>query len=428
VRATFRSLGNRNYRMYFIGQTVSLTGTWMQRVGQGWLVLELTDSAAMLGLTAALQALPLLLTGVWGGLLADRMDKRRLLLCTQALSAILAAVLAILIVTQLVQLWMVLLLAFSLGIVNALDNPARHGFISEMVTRDDLANAVTLNSIAVNIGRSVGPALAGLLIAAAGLAAAFAVNAFSFLAVFLALLFMRLGEIDRPIPAPRAPGQIREGLRYASSQPEVAAPLLILAITGLLAAELQVKLPILAVDAFGGGAQTYGFMLSAIGVGAVVGGLVVAGSLQPSQKTLLLTTVGFGVVLLVVSVAPTLPVAYAAMFVLGASSIAYRSAAMSLLQLAAAPALRGRVLSLAALAQRGTTPLAAPLAGWLAEVVSARFSLGLGGVASIFAAVAVALYLRRRAPDPPDPGIPGTLPTENGKVVRGQASNDVTSE
>lgn len=424
MRATFQSLGNRNYRMYFFGQTVSLTGTWMQRVGQGWLVLELTGSGAFLGLTLALQALPLLLTGVWGGLLADRFDKRRLLLGTQALSALLAALLSMLIVAELVKLWMVLVLAFALGLVNALDNPARNGFVSELVSREHLLNAVTLNSIAVNIGRSVGPALAGLVIAAAGLAAAFAVNSASYMAVFLALVLMRGADIDRAVPARRARGQIREGLRYASSTPNVAAPLFLLTVTGLLAAEMQVKLPLLAVQAFHGGAQTYGLMFSAIGVGAVIGGLVVAGSLQPSQKTLLLTTLGFGVVLLLVSVSPTLPVAYAAMFALGAATIAFRSSAMSMLQLAAAPGIRGRVLSLAALAQRGTTPVAAPLAGWVAEVAGARFSLGMGGVATICAAVAVTLYLRRRTQRQADAGRSPTAPPEPCKPAEGPIVKD----
>lgn len=414
--ATFSSLENRNYRMYFIGQTVSLTGTWMQRVGQGWLVLELTGSGALLGVTAALQALPLLLTGAWGGLMADRLDKRRLLLVTQALSALLAALLSVLIVTDLIQLWMVLSLAFALGTVNALDNPARNSFVSEMVGRHQLANAVTLNSVATNIGRSVGPALAGVLIAAAGLAAAFAVNAASYMAVFLALVLMRPGEIDRAVPTPRARGQIREGLRYAASAPDVAAPLFLLTITGLLAAEFQVKLPLLAVEAFDGGARTYGLMLSAIGVGAVIGGLVVAGSLRPSRTVLVLTTVAFGLLLVVVSLSPTLPVAYATMFCLGAASIAFRSTAMSLLQLSAAPQVRGRVLSLSALAQRGTTPVAAPLAGWVAEAAGARFALGAGGVATVGAAVAAAAYLRRhRARRGTD--IPQTSPREGEKVV-----------
>ena len=396
MRSTFSSLGVRNYRMYFVGQTVSLTGTWMQRVGQGWLVLELTGSGALLGVTMALQALPLLLTGAWGGLLADRLDKRRLLLGTQVASTLLSALLGVLIVTDLVKLWMVFALAFALGLVNALENPARHSFVSELVGRDQIANAVTLNSIATNLGRSVGPALAGVLIGAAGLAAAFAVNAASYLAVFLALVLMRRSDINRAVPTPRARGQIREGLRYSASTPDVAAPLALLTVTGLLAAEFQVKLPLLAIEAFDGGAQTYGLMLSAIGVGAVIGGLVIAGSLHPSRPVLVITTVVFGVVLVLVSISPTLPVAYGAMFCLGAASIAFRSTAMSLLQLGAHPQMRGRVLSLSGLAQRGTTPVAAPLAGWLAEVAGARFAVGMGGVVTIAAAFGVALYLHRR--------------------------------
>ncbi|MFA9446106.1 MFS transporter [Egicoccus sp. AB-alg6-2] len=429
LRRTFSSLENRNYRLYFAGQTVSITGTWMQRVSQAWLVLELTDSGTLLGVTAALQHLPFLLVGVWGGLLADRVDKRRLLLCTQACSGLLAFVLGLLVLTGRVELWMVLLLAVGLGTINSLDHPARNSFVLEMVGPEHVTNAVTLNSVTVNLGRAVGPAVAGALIAAFGLAAAFMVNAASFVAVLLALALMRARDLHRAMPSGKGKRQLRAGFEHVRGSPDLTGPMMLLTMVGLFAVEFQVKIPLLARYAFGGDAQTYGMMFSVMGVGAVLGGLGVASSLRPTRRVLLITAMLFGAVIVLTAYSPSLPLAYVAIFALGAANIAFKSTAMSMLQLHADPAMRGRVMSISGLALRGTTPLAAPVAGWLAEQAGARFALGFGGAITMITAVITYDYLRRssRAATRPAGGAAAdpitTAPQSSGQAAPPRSSD-----
>lgn len=394
---TFQALRIRNYRLYFTGQTVSLIGTWMQRVGQSWLVLELTGSGTLIGVTAALQFLPLLLAGPWGGLIADRVDKRRLLLVTQSVKGLLALVLALLTGTGLVQLWMVLVLAFALGMVAAIDAPSRHSFVLEMVGVDVVRNAVTLNSVLVNGARVIGPAVAGVLIAHVGFTATFATNAASYFAVVFALWAMRDGELQRAEPTRRGPGQLREGLRYVWRTPALRAPLLLMAVVGMLAYEFQVILPLQARFTFGGDAQTFGIMNSAMGVGAVVGGLATAGARPPSPDALLRAALMFGGAILATAAAPTFAWELVALLATGAASITFIATANSLLQLGAAPAMRGRVMALWSVAFMGTTPIGGPLIGWVGETVGPRFGLALGGVATILAALAAYFYLRRHA-------------------------------
>ncbi|MPZ88054.1 MAG: MFS transporter [Nitriliruptorales bacterium] len=405
---TFESLRNRNYRLYVAGQTLSANGTWMQRVGQGWLVLELTGSGTLLGVTLALQHLPMLLAGPWGGLFADRLDKRRLLLWTQSISGALALFLGVLTATGLVQFWMVLILAFALGTVNALDHPTRQTFVLEMVGSNQVTNAVTLNSIVNNAAKAVGPAIAGVLISIAGLAASFLINAVSYFAVVVALALMSTGDL-RPSAAPRrARGQLREGLRYVARTSELAAPLLLMTLAGMLAFEFQVVLPLFARDTFGGGSEIYGLMFSAMGIGAVLGGLIVAGSLRATNTVLLVSALGFGGLVLIAAIAPTLTLALVALFGIGAASIAFRATANSMLQLRASPEMRGRVMALWGIAMMGTTPIGGPLIGRIAETAGPRFALGLGGVATMIGAIALFVHLlRRRVPDfagpvPPD--------------------------
>lgn len=397
VRETFRSLRWRNYRLYFVGHAISVTGEWMQRIGQAWLVLELTDSATLLGLTAGLQQLPTLLLGIWGGLLADRMDKRTLLAWSQALAGAFALILAMLVVTDTVRLWMVLVLAFALGSTTALERPAKHTFVTEMVPADDVANAVTLNSIVFNAAKAVGPAIAGVLIAAVGLSAAFFANAFSYMGALVALLLMRRGDLYAASVAVRARGQVREGLSYVRRTPVLAGTLLLMAVSGTLAYEWAVTLPLLARDAFDGGAQVYGLMFSAMGIGAVLGGLVVASSLRATVRTLVTTALVFGALMFVTAGAPTLILALIALTALGGASIAFRSTATSLLQLESEPALRGRVMSILTVAMAGSTPIGGPLAGWIAEVAGPRAAFALGGGATVAAAVWMVRFARRSA-------------------------------
>jgi MFS family permease len=396
LRATFRSLSVRNYRLYFGGHAISEVGTWMQKVGQAWLVLELTGSGTLLGVTFAIQHLPILVIGPWGGLLADRLNKRRLLTVTNGVAGLLALVLGTLTATGLVELWMVLALALGLGVTNALEKPARHTFVIEMVGPSHLTNAITLNSVVTNTGKVVGPSLAGILIATIGLASSFLVNAASYLAVVTALALMRRRELTPVDPMRRARGQLREGFGYVLRTPGLLGPLVLMTVAGMLAYEWSVTLPLLARDAFDGDARVFGMMFSAMGVGAVVGGLAVAGRLAPSARQLLKLAGVFGVLIVVLACAPTLQVALGLLIGVGAASIAFRSVAMSWIQLESSPQMRGRVMSLLVVATAGTTPIGAPLVGWLAELYGARVAVGLGGVGTVLAGSLVLLYLRRR--------------------------------
>jgi MFS family permease len=377
------SLRHRNYRLYFFGQLVSVMGTWMQTVAQSFLVLDLTHSGTDLGLVTAARFLPILLFGPAGGLFADRRDKRRILYVTQSLSGVLAAVFAILTGTHVIQMWLVYALALSLGFVNVFDNPARQSFISEMVPPGDLANAVTLNSVSLNIARVFGAALGGVLVAALGLATCFTCNAISFAAVIASLAAMNAALLYPAKPVKRRPGQIREGLRYVRDTPALLVPLLMIALVGTLAWEFQVTLPLMASKVFGGGAGSYGVMASVMGVGAVGGGLISAARSRTRARSLCLAAVGWGFAITVAAVAPTLPLELAALVFVGYGSITFNSYAKTTLQLAADPAMRGRVMALWAIAWQGSTPIGGPLVGWIAQEAGARWSLAAGGIPTL---------------------------------------------
>ncbi len=384
-RRTFSSLSIRNYRLYFIGQAISVSGTWMQAVAQSWLVLQLTGSGTAIGLVTALQFLPMLFLAPWGGVIADRFDKRRLLIVTQTTAAVLAAVLGIVVVTDVVQLWMVYVLAACLGLVASLDVPARQTFIMEMVGRDSVTNAVSLNSVLVNAARVFGPSVAGVLIITVGIGPCFLINALSYAGVLVALVMMRPDELE-PAPAqPRKPGQLREGLRYVWSHHAVLVPLLMMAMVGTFAYEYQVSLPLFAKFTFGGDAGTYAAMTASMGAGAVVGGLLTASRRSRSAVTLAVVGVAFGVVQILVAIAPGLAVALVSLALLGAVSISFLALGNSTLQLSAAPEMRGRVMGLWAVAFLGSTPIGGPIIGWIGEHVGARAALALGGVVTILA-------------------------------------------
>lgn len=396
LRQTFRSLRAYNFRLYASGQVLSLIGTWMQRLGQEWLVLELTGSGTWLGLVAAMQFLPLLLIGPWGGLIADRVDKRRLLLVTQSVAGLLAGLLGLVTLTGVVQLEMVVVLALALGVVTALDNPTRQAFVVEMVGQDDVTNAVTLNSVMINAARAIGPAVAGLMIATVGMAPTFLLNAGSYVLVVIALYAMDIRLLERGTRAVRGPGQLREGFRYVARTPALRTPLLLMLVAGMLAYEFTVTLPLLARYTFDGDARTLGILNSALGIGAVVGGLVTASRDKPTDRSLLVGAVSFGALLLVTSAAPTLWMAAAALLVTGALSITFLASANALLQLRSPAEYRGRIMSLWAIALMGTTPIGAPIVGWLGQVAGARAGLAVGGAATVLTAVAVQVLAWRR--------------------------------
>ena len=381
------SLQQRNYRLYFFGQLVSVMGTWMQTVAQSFLVLDLTHSGTMLGLTTAARFVPMLVFGPAGGLFADRRNKQRILYVTQTLSGLLAAVFAILTGTHVIEVWSVVLLALALGFVNVFDNPARQSFITEMVPTEDLANAVTLNSVSINLARVFGAALGGILVATLGLALCFTCNALSFAAVLVSLAAMNTAKLYPARPVKQRKGQIKAGLAYVRETPELLIPLLMIALVGTLAWEFPVTLPLMASRVFGGGAETYGVMTSVMGAGAVVGGLVSAARAKLRARSLCVAAMGWGIAITVAAVAPSLWTELIVLAFVGYGSITFNSYAKTTLQLAARPEMRGRVMALWALAWQGSTPIGGPLVGWIAQATNPRWSLIAGGIPTLLCGI-----------------------------------------
>lgn len=390
LKLPFRSLSVPNYRRYFVGQIVSLSGNWMQIVAEMWLILRLTNSSFIVGLTAALQFLPMLLAGAWGGLLADRLPKRRLLMITQTLMAIPALTLWVLTSTGNVTAPVVLALVFARGAVNAIDNPARQSFVMEMVGRVKVVNAVSLNSLIVQSARIIGPAIAGAVIAAIGVAPCFLLNALSFGAMLLALWRIEPGALHEGKRVSREPGQLREALRHVAATPALRVPLAVMALVGTLSFNFQVILPLMARFAFHGSAATYAVLTTAMAVGAVSGALA-AGTRETITPALIAAAaLAFGVFGIAAALAPTLGVEVVALAVTGAASVTFAASINSMLQLSAAPAMRGRVMALYSVVFLGSTPIGAPITGWLAGAGGPRSTLILAGVA----ALAGALYVR----------------------------------
>ena len=390
LHRSFDSLRVPNYRRYFAGQVVSLSGNWMQMVAETWLVLELTGSGIAVGLTAAFQFLPILLFGAYGGLLADRYDKRRLLMLTQTVMAVPALALWALTAGGAIEPWMVFALVFARGAVNAVDNPTRQAFVIEMVGSQRLVNAVSLNSVIVQCARMVGPALAGLLIAIAGVEPCFLINAATFAVMIAALSRMEAAELRRPRLAEREPGALRAALRYVHATPALAVPLAMMALVGTLGFNFQVLLPLLAKSSFEGGPQTYGLLVSAMGVGSIAGALASGARGRVSMRILIAASAAFGGFTLLAAVAPTLWFEIAALMLVGAASVTFAAGVNSSLQLAVDPAMRGRVMALYSVVFLGSTPIGAPIAGWLSETAGPRTGLLLGALAALVAAGAAA--------------------------------------
>jgi MFS family permease len=386
LRNTFSALTVRNFRLYFTGQIVSVSGAWMQRVAQSWLVLELTGSGTAVGGVTALQFLPLLLAAPFGGVVADRVDKRRLLLLTQSLSGVTAATLGILVLTDRVELWMVYALAFALGMVGSFDNPARQSFVMEMVGRGRIVNAVALNSVMVNAARVFGPALAGVLIVTVGIAMCFILNAVSYLALLAALGLMRTQELESAARQQRRRGQLVEGFRYVAKHPLLRTVLLMTAVVGVFSYEFEVSLPLLARFTFGGGADMFGLMFTAMGVGAVVGGLHTAVRVRRTPVAAARIAAVFGLAIAVVAFAPALWVALPALAIAGGAGTSLLAFGNALLQMHAKNEMRGRVLALRAVAFLGTRPLGAPLIGLIGEHLGPRYGVGAGAVAALLVA------------------------------------------
>lgn len=395
ARRTFSSLSNPNYRKFFFGQTTSLVGTWMQTTAQSWLVFTLTRSATDIGFVVALQTLPVLILGPYGGVIADRVDKRRLMIVLQTAMGLQASALAVLSLLHMVTFLDVCLLAVVLGLNNAFENPSRQAFVLEMVGADNLRNAVSLNSTMNNVARAVGPGIAGVLIAAVGDGWCFALNAFSFVAVVGSLLAMDRSTLNPSTPMVRAKGQLVEGFRYVAKTPALAIPLVMMGLVGMLAYEFQVTLPVVAKTVFHGSSTTYGLLLAAMGGGAVIGGLWTAARGKTGARALTGAALAFGACMTFASVAPLLGIEFLAIAIVGFASVTFLSMANSTLQLSTDPQMRGRVMALWAVAFMGSTPIGGPLIGWITSVGGARAGLGVGAASCLVAALLGWLAIRR---------------------------------
>ncbi len=359
----------------------------MQTIGQAWLVLKLTNSGTALGLVTALQFLPVLVFGAMGGVIADRLSKRKILYFTQTTAALLAFILGFLVASGAVRLWMIYILASLLGFVNAIDNPTRRTFVMEMVGSRQLSNAVTLFSTAFNLSRIVGPAIAGVVIAAFGLAPCFFINAASYIAVLISLFLMRSSELHIVEPVKRAKGQLREGLKYVRNTPLLKNLLIMVAIVGTLTFEFQVNLPLFAKYTFNTNADGYALLNTAMGIGAVIGGILIAGRKRIKPGDLIYTSFIFGLTIILTAVTPTIHFAIFMMIIVGIFLIQFTSYGETMLQLQSSPNMRSRVMSLWSIAFLGSTPIGGVIIGWIGEYTSPRWGLTVSGAAAVAAGI-----------------------------------------
>lgn len=393
----FRSLAVFNYRLWFIGALVSNIGTWMQRTAQDWIVLtELTDhDAAALGVTMALQFGPQLLLMPVSGLIADRFDRRKLLMATQLAMALLGLGLGLIVVFGVAELWHVYAFALALGVAAAFDAPARQAFVSELVAEKDLTNAVGLNSLSFHSARLVGPAIAGILVAIIGAGWVFLSNAVTFIAVFISLSRMRKRELNHTPREPRARGQIRDGFRYVRGRPDIMITLVMVFLVGTFGFNFPIFIATMATVEFGQGAGEFGLLSSLMAVGAVAGSLVAARRERPRLRIVTLSAFGFGLACIAAALMPSyLTFAIALVFV-GLSSLTMMTSANAYVQVTTEPRMRGRVMALYLAIFMGGTPLGAPLVGWVSNVFGPRWGLGVAAASGILAALVAVWWLVR---------------------------------
>lgn len=395
---TFRSMHVRNFRLFFAGQLISQVGNWLTLIAQTLLVLHLTDSGLAVGLLAACQFLPVLLLGAWAGLVADRRDKRTLLMVVQTFAMLQSFALAALAFMDHPPVAALYAVALAGGFATAFDNPARRAFVVEMVPQENVQNAVSLNSALMTGSRVVGPAVAGLLIVNVGFGWCFLVDGLSYLAVLAGLKMMRTEELRPSVPTPRSKRQVRAGIAYARSQPELWVPLVMMTIIGALAFNFNVVMPLFVKRSLHGTDTTFTLLYSVVSIGSLVGALHTARKTSTSVRQVVRASALFGVSLLALSLAPTLGVALPLGMVLGFTSIMFMTASTAIVQMRADPAMRGRVLALQAIVFLGTTPIGGPLLGWVCEAFGARAGLVVGGVACLAAAAFGQLSTQRTVP------------------------------
>ena len=396
---TFASLHVRNFRLFFSGQAVSQIGTWLCMVAQTLLILKLTGSGVALGLLAAAQFGPVLLLGAWAGVVADRSDKRRLLIVVQSLAMLQSFVLAALAFSGTPPVGAVYAVAVAGGVLTAFDNPTRRSFVVEMVPRERINNAVSLNSALMTGARVVGPALAGVLVTTVGFGWTFLIDGLSYFAVLAGLLMMRPSELHSAPLVAKAKGQVRAGLRYAASVPQLLVPLIMMAVIGTFAFNFQVVFPVFVIDDLGGTQSTFTLLFSVLSLGSLVGALAVARRTSSSVRRVAMTALAFGGAMAALAVAPNQAWAFLVGPLIGVASISFMTASTAIVQTEAEPAMRGRVLALQAMVFLGSTPIGGPILGWVAEHFGARVAVGLGALACVVAGTWGLWVVRRRGLD-----------------------------
>lgn len=383
---TFRSLRHRNFRLFFGGQLISQTGTWLSMLTQTLLVMELTDSSGIaLGFLTAFQFGPMLVLGAWGGAVADGADKRRLLITVQSLAMAQSIVLGVLVLTDLASVPVIFALALVQGVLNSFDNPARRAFVVEMVPTEDLPNAVSLNSAVMTGSRVVGPAAAGALVLTVGYGWPFIIDGLSYVAVIAGLLAMRPAELYRAPRVPRRPGAVREGLRYMRAEPNLFVPLVMMALIGTFAFNFSVTVPLLVNGPLGGGTGTFTLLFSVLSLGSLVGALATARRTVVTPRQLVRSSAAFGVSMVLLAISPTLGFAFPVAVLLGLASIAFMTTSTAIVQLLAGPEYRGRVLAIQAMVFLGSTPIGGPIVGFISDTAGPRVGLLVGALACFVA-------------------------------------------
>jgi MFS family permease len=396
---TFSSLKVRNFKLFFGGQLISQTGTWLTMIAQTLLVLQLTDSGIALGILTACQFLPVLLLGAWAGTVADRADKRNLLMTVQALAMLQSVALAVTVWSGHATVGAIYVLAACQGVLTAFDNPTRRSFVVEMVPPDEVTNAVSLNSAVMTGSRVVGPALAGVLVITVGFGWAFMIDAISYLAVLGGLFMMRTSELYTPPRTPRAKGQVREGLRYIRRERQLFVPLVMMAIVGTLAFNFSVTIPLLVTRTLGGSDGTFTILFSVLSLGSLVGALWTARRDVVTSRQLVGSSAAFGLSMAALAAAPSLAFVFPAGILVGLSSIAFMTSSTAIVQVLAAPQYRGRVLAIQSMVFLGSTPIGGPIVGWVADVAGPRVAVLIGAAGCLLAAAygARALDVGRRS-------------------------------
>lgn len=393
----FAALRIRNFRLFMIGQSISVGGNWMQNVAVGWLVLQLTDNGSILGIVTAARYLPILLLGPWGGLVADRHNKRKLLGLTAATQLAVSGVIGVLTITHTIAVWSLILLILAFGSVDIIDTPTRQAFTNELVDREHVANAIALNSVLTNVARIAGPGAAGFVIVTLGVGPCFLANAATYAAVIVGLQLMRSHELWPARSEVRGTGQIRAGLRYVAATPKLLTAVCLVLIAGMFAWEFQVTVPLFVSKTFHGGSTQYGAALACLAAGSIVGGIVAARRRHTTSRTLAVAAIGWGSVIIVAAAAPTLPVAYALFAFVGATAVTFNSSSKTLLQTEAVENMRGRVMSLWSVSWQGTTVIGAPIVGFVGQEFGARLALGIGGISTLLAGLGVLLAVLPRS-------------------------------